>query len=526
MMDRPRGAWWRPTLTAAACALGCLPFLLDFAAWTTGDLSRVQKLRRYGEDMSVATTAWQERRRPSGAPAIRLSSPEAIRHGFALQEFVVDSARRHGLRPWQFWRTLPEPPPPRPGLVVHRNNDDTGRALFTLAGFRLLGGVAPFLPLWLAALLCLPVLGWLTWELVRAGYTVAAALFALAWGWWPFAVESMALPYSGFGFQLVFLLGLGALATYAVLGRPSTRGLMARALVLGLLLAVCALCRNGAMLELPGVALALVVGTHRARGGGRLQGRASIRAGAVALSALLIVALPFFAVRPRTQHEVWLGVWQGLGDYDRTKGHVWSDTVALRLLLGAGFEKGVPEDVEIFDRQIASPETEAFFKSLVLRDVRSDPLWYLGILARRVAATLSQEQLLVLGGRAHPSLRLAHGPGAPIAPNQGRIRFYYRLVTTADWVGVGPWRTALPVWALCVPLVLLLAAAGWNRGRCGPRPALLALACVAAAVLPQPVLVTTAGALETQAFVLVDVLALAFFGDWAWREASARGVRA
>src|SRR5437667_5988527 len=164
----------RPTsesraLGALACLVACLPFLFNFVAWTTSGFDRVQKLRRYGEDMSVATTGYLERRQPSGAPAVELSSLEAQRYGLDLQASMLNTERQVGLRPWQFWRTLPGDPPARPGPVVFRSNDDVGRAELTELGFRLLGGVAPFLPLWLAALLCLPVLGWVAWELARAG---------------------------------------------------------------------------------------------------------------------------------------------------------------------------------------------------------------------------------------------------------------------------------------------------------------------------------------------------------------------
>src|SRR5437899_2533016 len=158
----------REALGSIACLTACLPFLFNFVAWTTSGFDRVQKLRRYGEDMSVATTGYLERRQPSGAPAVELSSLEAQRYGLDLQASMLNTERQVGLRPWQFWRTLPGDPPARPGPVVFRSNDDVGRAELTELGFRLLGGVAPFLPLWLAALLCLPVLGWVVWEVARA----------------------------------------------------------------------------------------------------------------------------------------------------------------------------------------------------------------------------------------------------------------------------------------------------------------------------------------------------------------------
>ncbi len=510
-----------PKALAAIVPLAGLLFLFNFVGWTASSFDRVQKLRRYGEDMSVATTDYLERRAPSGAPAVRLSSVEAQRYGLGLEASMLDAERRLGLRPWQFWRTLPDDPPARPGPIVPRSNDDMGRAQLTELGFRMLGGVAPFLPLWLAALACLPVLSWTVWEMARAGHPVAGAAFAVACASSPFFVESMALPYSAFGFYLVGLLAITAFAVYAILQPPDARGFLLRALVLGPALAVCALCRDGILLALPGLLLALVLGARRIARGGRSWLLVGL--------ALAAVALPYLAVRPATHHEIWTGVWEGLGDFDRTKGHVWSDTVAVKLLTDAGLDAGVPTGVETFDRELASPEKEAFFRSLVLDDVRSDPLWYLAILGRRVVATVSQDELLVLGGRSARSEQARRGPEAPIPTNQGRIRFFYRLVPTADSIGLGPWRMALPLLLLWALGAAFVGVAAYHRTA---RPALAVTACLAGAALPLPVLITTAGALETEAFVLVYLLAFAFVVEWtglalcSWRGAEGGARRA
>jgi hypothetical protein len=509
------------TLAAIVPVASGLLFLFNFVDWTASGFDRVQKLRRYGEDMSVATTDYLERRAPSRAPAVKLSSVEAQQYGLALEASMLDAERQLGLRPWQFWRTLPNDPPARPGPIVPRSNDDVGRAQLTELGFRMLGGVAPFLPLWLAALACLPILLWTVWEMARAGHPVAGAAFAVACASSPFFVESMALPYSAFGFYLVGLLAITAFAVYAIMRPPDARGFLLRALILGPVLAVCALCRDGILLALPGILLVLVLGARRIARGGRSWLLAGL--------ALAAVALPYAAVRPPTHHEIWTGVWEGLGDFDRTKGHVWSDTVAVKLLTDAGLDAGVPAGVEMFDRELASPEKEAFFRRLVLEDVRSDPRWYLAILGKRVAATVSQQELLVLGGRSARSEQARRGPEAPIPTNQGRIRFFYRLVPTADSIGVGPWRLALPLAVLWVLGAAFLGGAAYERAG---RPALAVAACVACAVLPLPVLITTAGALETEAFVLVYFLAFGFVVERAgqalcsWRGAEGRARRA
>src|SRR5204863_3412425 len=134
-----------------------------------------------------------------------------------------------------------------------------------------------------------------------------------------------------------------------------------------------------------------------------------------------------------------------------------------------------------------------FFRGLVWKDVKSDPVWYASILARRVVATATQDPLLVFGGRAERSLRAQRGTEATVARNQGRIRFFYRLLPTADWLGLGSWRWAAPIPALWVVGAVFLGAAGAGRTRGRLRPLQVA-ACVAAAVLPLPVLITTASA--------------------------------
>lgn len=509
------------------CLFACLLFLFNFVAWTTSNFDRVQQPRRYGEDMSVATTAYLERRQPTGAPSIKLSSPAALRYAVDLQAFMLETELRLGLRPWQFWRTLPRDPPARPGRIVPRSNDDVGRARLTELAFRLRGGVAPFVLLWLALFACLPVLAWIVWELSRAGHAVAAVAFAAACACSPFIVESMALPYSAFGFYLVGLLAVTAFSVHAVMGRPSSRGLLWRAFVLGPVLALCVLCRDATLLLLPGLLLALLLGVRRivAAAPPATPGQRRSRVLELVLLGLALVALPHAFLRRPTHHEVWTGVWEGLGDFDRTKGHVWADPVALKALVEAGFDPGVSPAVEIFDRELGSPEKEDFFRRLVLRDIRADPPWYLAILGRRVVATVTQNELLMLGARSARADQARRGPNAPVPTNQGRIRFFYHLVPTADSFGLGPGRLALPLgvlWAL--GLVFVYAAVRDREGR-GPRPALSVAACLACSVLPLPVLITTAGALETEAFVLVYFLGFAFVVEWGWREARAAAGR-
>jgi hypothetical protein len=256
----------------------------------------------------------------------------------------------------------------------------------------------------------------------------------------------------------------------------------------------------------PGAVLALALGVRRVAAATPVS---RPRALALFLAGVGLVALPYLVVKPDRQHEMWAGISMGLGDYDRTKGYVWNDAEGLRALREAGVDQDTPPEVTLYDRDLASPEIEGFFRERVLQGVRSDPAWFVGILARRVVATVTQDPLLVHSGR----VPRPPGPKVHVPRNQGNIRFYYRLVTTADFLGLGPWRWAVPLWVFWASGGAFVAAACWGRRWGHLRAPALVTACLACAALPMPVLVTTAGAVEPQAFILVYFLAFAFSMD-------------
>jgi hypothetical protein len=237
---------------------------------------------------------------------------------------------------------------------------------------------------------------------------------------------------------------------------------------------------------------------------------------------LALFTAHYALVREPRHHEVWLGVWEGLGDFDRTRGHAWDDDVAREVLRRAGAEP--PERYPVWEY---APENEPLFRRLVFDDVRSAPGWYAGILARRLWATLAQIKL---------------APWAPLdglsitpqgSPNEGAIDHYYGMATTADWIGLGPWRFELPLAVLEGPALLLVLLVVLGRGIARLRPwsarlapAAFVLLCVAVAALGLPVLFTTAAGIETQAFVVVYFLGVALLLDEALRYRRAAGLPA
>jgi len=442
------------------------------------------------------------------AEKVGLNSADGAELRLGFQRFLTRAAADDDLRPWQFWRTVAVRPLLVGRRLVARDIDDPGRAGLLLVGYRALRGISPFLPLWVGALAAAPVAAWAAWELWRAGRPVAGLVFGGLLACSPYTVESLSLPYSAVGFYVIGVVGIVPLAAHACLARVRLAGLALRALAAGVVFALCVLCRSGSAFLLPGYVLALLVGAARLEPGTPPTRRATAKP----LAAILLLALfliPYVLARQPRHHEVWLGVWEGLGDFDRTRGHAWDDDAAREVLRAASVAP--PERYPVWED---APGNEALFRRLVLSDVRAAPGWYAGILARRLWATVAQRKLAPWALRDGSSIEPRR------APNEGAIDTYYAMATPVDWLGFGPWRLELPLvlfWGPTALLVLLFLA-----GRRAPPlrasasrlgPGLLVLLCLGAGGLGLPVLFTTAGGLETEAFAVVYFLGFALLVD-------------
>jgi hypothetical protein len=466
--------------------------LINTVSWHGATrLDHLRAPRRYWEDLAIGTANYLYASHPRGEPERSIDDEPDYRA--ALQRRVLRSVDEEGIRFWEFWRTVPMERFDA-GPLRGRANDDPGRSMLSALAFRLRGGVAPFLPLWLGVLFALPVLAWTLWEYLRVGRGVIAVTFLLCFCCSPCVVDALVMPYGAQGFYYLALVVLAALGARAFLGVPPTlRGHAARLLWGGLLFAICVLCRSGAILMLPGFALVLVADAWRLWQRNGAMRSALLRA-AVSLGLFLT---PLVFLKPARQHDVWLSMWLGLGDFDRTKGHAWADASAKRFLAEHGVT--VPPRQPVWFR---AAKTDPLFRQSFLESVAGDPWWYVGILARRVHATATQIKLLPYG----PEDGRSYSPAAHV--NEGIIDVYYNLTTTADWLGLGPWRAELPLPLLWAPALVALAAVRRTGSAC---PALMGSLAVAA--LGLPVIVTTAGAIETQAFVLVYYLGLGFVID-------------
>jgi len=176
------------------------------------------------------------------------------------------------------------------------------------------------------------------------------------------------------------------LAIYSVMGPVTTRGLLLRAALAAIIFGVCALCRSSCLSLLPGYALALAVGAGRLCAGLRGRSRAAIAAG-VAVATFFLMPLPYVALSAAVhrmavgtlarhgmrsllpqRHDIWASIWQGLGGFDRTKGHVFLD-MALNAPVRSTGRRWCP-----------SPHTEAILRDRVFGEIRSDPVWYAGMM--------------------------------------------------------------------------------------------------------------------------------------------------
>ena len=464
------------------------------------DLSEMRASRRYFEDTCVGVKNLLDGEYGLLPTA---ESPNYQKAFDACARLLAGGASRQEVRPWQFWRTIHLRPfvNSRETLVGPRPFEDPGRAILVATGFRVLGGVSPFLTLWIAVPFFLIVLWWTAWELSRAGRAVAAAVFLFLLALSPFVVDIVTFTHSGVSFYLVSMIAIVAMSSYAVFSeRVTAGGVVARAAVAGAFLGISVWCRSSSMALLAGLVLALLLGARRLDRGPRRAAWA-----ALALAALVV---PSLALRPPKGHAVWISIWEGLGDFDRTKGHVLWDDDAKRTLVNAG----VPVRKELLGW--VSEEAELFFRGEVLKHVREDPRWFARILLRRVWATITQEKVRAWTGRDWRWIR------DHLTENEGGMGKYYSWITPVNVLGLGRARVTVPVLLLMLPTAVLVALAlmpPWSERSAALKPAAMkaaaVLACLAASAIVIPVAITTGSMPETEAFALVYVFGSALLVD-------------
>jgi hypothetical protein len=469
-------------------------------AWNTAAPSDHRKFKwRYWVDVVAATRLYLDHR--LGDPLANAGDEDIYVWAKRSIESQVDQI---GIQQWQWWRLigLKRFIAVRERLALVPDSEDPGRAWALALGFRVLGGVSPFLLLWLGAFLALPVLVWTSFELFEAGWPVAGTVFPMSVASLPFVVECLALPYSAVGFYVVALVAIVPMAAYGILGRPTPTGVLIRVLLAGLLFAGCALCRSDTLGLLPGWMLAIAAAARRAALGRQAPSEARLPGGGrgvmLVVSSIACFVMPYVIVRPSAHHAVWTAVWEGLGDFDQTKGHAWSDRAARQALQNAGLVRGAAKGF-----LVVPPEGEIFFRRSVLKDITSNPGWYVAILAQRAFATIMQ--------RTPWQWRPIHA-----------TTNYDDKTTRVNFVGFRNWRWELPVPLLMLPSAMLfcvwgIAAMRGHTAASGMAGGVGVLVCLAVEGLGVPVLISIAGGLETEAFLLTYVAGVALALDLARR---------
>ena len=395
-----------------------------------------------------------------------------------------------------FWRTVPAEPflRERSDLMAIPTFHDPGRALLLAWGYKQLGGIAPHLLPWLAVFAMVPALCWAIVELWLAGFPWAATVLGGLTASSPFVVQSLVYGHSPFGFYLVAVVCVIALSAYAVRSTPSPAGVLVRAFVSGVVFAGCRLCRGATLGLAGGFLLPLVLAGSRVPNPAARVGRWCL----VILAVAVQITPSILARRPQN-HAVWTSFWEGLGDFDRTKGYVWDDGATMEFLKAQGLPASWVD--------LSSERTASFLRARIAADISSDPQWYTRILAQRLLST-------VLLWKLWPRAATDGTTFAPkVWPNEGSIDGKFRVVPTVDVLALGRHRFELPVATILGPS-FLFAAAALARKRLGVlearevrlRGGLSILTCTTLAVLTLPVLLTTAGVLEPQAIGLVYFL--------------------
>jgi len=519
----------RARLAAALVVPGLAAALLVHNArgtYSSADAAEELERRLTGfrgwDDIAIAGARYASGDYPVAAYEIANRNRRDLPDFLAYRDELLRELRRARVRPQQFWRTIDASAFKDDARVLARRWDDSGRVLLLALGFQGLGGIAPFLLFWLGILAALPVLVWLGAELCLAGRPPAAAALLALVASSAFVIDLLMLDYSAAGFSLLAVLLVALLAAYAFFGMPRPRGLLLRALLAGLLFGWFTAARSGSLLTLAGVVPALLVASWRALPAARPSRRAALALAALVLYAAPCALPPLLHERwlqgtlgrlqiyrkPKAVHDVWVTLWQGLGDFDRSKGHTFLD------------KAGELEAKKHGSPLRLSERSEELFRSLLLRDVREDPLWYAGILAKRTLATLTLRKLWPWGPLDGKSFAEASHPAEGVTDN------YWGMTQRADFFRLGrsTWEAPMPL--LLLPTLGLLGFALVAREplRADARRGVGVTACVALAALPAPVLVSTAAGFEAETFVIAHLTGAAFFaecGFYALRRAAA-----
>ena len=506
-----------PIGALVAGLLAAVLLFVNAAVRPSSALDDLKAPRRYWEDVSVGVSAYFYPRDQPGVPTIHVGNPIAMDYRQHYREYMIRVVNELGIKPWQFWRTVPIRPSLKKDRIVARDVDDPGRPALIAFAFRTAGAALPYLGLWFGILVACPVLMWMALGLWRAGFPVAGTALPLLIASSAFVVDTLTLAYSAQAFYTAAVLLLVVVATQVSLGGTSShQSLALRLLLAGSVFALCVLGRMSVMAMLPAFLLAIVLRAGIDEASSSNQVSRTIRLGAVAV-ALFIT--PYALVRQPNHHAIWGDVWEGLGDFDREYGHAWSDSVLRNVLRQEGMD--LPPEVGV---EFENAQSEQILRRLVVGAITRDPFWYAGILLQRTAATLTQSKLQPYAPWDGQSMEpLSHA-------GQGRMDVYYSLAAPVDFLAIGRFRAEVPVGLMIAPTAILVLLRIFSD-RIGVPPAARARLngylgsqfILGMGTASLPICITTASAFEIQSFALVYFAGSAFLAEEVLRRFVWRG---
>ena len=158
-------------------------------------------------------------------------------------------------------------------------------------------------------------------------------------------------------------------------------------------------------------------------------------------------------------HELWHPIWCGLGDFDRTHGYVWDDRAAYAYAIpimrdeyhvdiprpdvSASFIKGDSWDGKGLYPKLFSelPHYTEVIRDKVLADIRTDPEWYLTILAQRLHRVLFENAPAQVAWGSH-RWRLPAAAGGWLL-----LGALVAFACLRDWTATALISFTLPLWA-------------------------------------------------------------------------------
>jgi hypothetical protein len=106
--------------------------------------------------------------------------------------------------------------------------------------------------------------------------------------------------------------------------------------------------------------------------------------------------VPYLGERTNN-HPFWHPIWCGMGDFDEEYGHVWRDARAWKVaeptMRMRGWQHPEMDDTKgDYYTLCTNPLYEEVIRGIVLKDIRNDPMWYLGIIGKRIRRTFTEWQ--------------------------------------------------------------------------------------------------------------------------------------